>query len=69
MGEGPDCLTSRIGSSHFVLMDDGQPHTLGLLERLRTECKVLWGMLSELYFRVDGLLRLTYRSRQNRERG
>src|SRR5579863_5276425 len=36
---------------------DGQLHTLGLLERLRAECKTLWGTSSELYFRVDGLLR------------
>ena len=36
---------------------DGQLHTLGLLERLRAECKTLWGTSSELYFRVDELLR------------
>ena len=35
---------------------DGQLHTLGLLERLRAECKTLWGTSSELYFRVDDLL-------------
>jgi hypothetical protein len=36
---------------------DGQLHTLGLLERLRAECKTLWGTSSEFYFRVDELLR------------
>jgi len=36
---------------------DGQLHTLGLLERLRAECKDLWGTSSKLYFRVDELLR------------
>jgi hypothetical protein len=36
---------------------EGQLHTLGLLERLRAECKDLWGTSSELYFRVDELLR------------
>jgi hypothetical protein len=34
--------------------EDGQLHTLGLLEQLRDQCKSLWG--SELYFRVDKLL-------------
>ena len=37
--------------------DDGQLYTLGLLERLRTECKSLWSASSEAYFRVDELLR------------
>jgi hypothetical protein len=37
--------------------DEGQLHTLGLLEQLRTECKQLWGTSSEFYFRVDELLR------------
>lgn len=37
--------------------EDGQLHTLGLLEELRTACKGLWGASSEAYFRVDGLLR------------
>ncbi|MGC2077475.1 MAG: hypothetical protein WA728_15855 [Xanthobacteraceae bacterium] len=32
-------------------------HTLGLLERLRSECKDLWGASSALYHRIDGLLR------------
>jgi hypothetical protein len=36
---------------------DSQLHTLGLLERLRAECKTLWGTSSQLYFRVDELLR------------
>ncbi len=36
---------------------DGQLYTLGLLERLRAECKDLWGASSNAYFRVDELLR------------
>ena len=36
---------------------DGQLYTLGLLERLRAECKDLWGTSSRAYFRVDELLR------------
>ena len=36
---------------------EGQLFTLGLLERLRTECKDLWGASSNAYFRVDELLR------------
>jgi hypothetical protein len=36
--------------------EDGQIHTLGLLEQLRDECKRLWGSSSEFYFRVDRLL-------------
>jgi hypothetical protein len=37
--------------------ENGQLHTLGLLEELREECKQLWGTSSEFYFRVDDLLR------------
>jgi hypothetical protein len=37
--------------------DEGQLHTLGLLERLRAECSELWGTSSNLYHRVDALLR------------
>ncbi len=37
--------------------EDGQLHTLGLLEELREECKSLWGSSSEFYFRIDALLR------------
>ena len=37
--------------------EDGQIHTLGLLEQLRDESQRLWGSSSEFYFRVDGLLR------------
>jgi hypothetical protein len=36
---------------------EGQLYTLGLLERVRAECKDLWGTSSKLYFRVDELLR------------
>jgi hypothetical protein len=36
--------------------EDGQLHTLGLLEQLRDQCKSLWGTSSELYFRVDKLV-------------
>jgi hypothetical protein len=39
-----------------VVEEDGQLHTLGLLEQLRDQCKSLWGTSSELYFRVDKLL-------------
>jgi hypothetical protein len=39
------------------LEDDGQLHTLGLIEELRSECKRMWGTSSELYFRIDELLR------------
>ncbi len=37
--------------------EDGQLHTLGLLERLREESRGLWGTSSDLYFRMDELLR------------
>lgn len=37
--------------------EDGQLHTLGLIEELRAECKRMWGTSSELYFRIDELLR------------
>ena len=36
---------------------DGQLHTLGLLEQLRTECNQLWDASSDAYLRVDKLLR------------
>ncbi len=37
--------------------DDGQLHTLGLLERLRKETGLIQGQHSDLYRRVDSLLR------------
>ena len=37
--------------------EDGQLYTLGLIEELRSECKRMWGTSSELYFRIDELLR------------
>ena len=37
--------------------EDGQLHTLGLLERLRAQSGQLWGRSSKLYFCVDELLR------------
>lgn len=37
--------------------EDGQLHTLGLLEKLRAECNDMWGASSAAYFRVDELLR------------
>jgi hypothetical protein len=37
--------------------EDGQLHTLGLIEELRAECSELWGTSSTLYHRVDELLR------------
>lgn len=36
---------------------EGQLYTLGLLEQLHAECSELWGQSSNLYHRVDGLLR------------
>jgi hypothetical protein len=39
-----------------MIEEDGQLHTLGLLEQLRDQCKSLWSTSSELYFRVDKLL-------------
>ena len=39
-----------------MVEDDGQLHTLSLLEQLRDQCKALWGTSSEFYFRVDRLL-------------
>jgi hypothetical protein len=37
--------------------DDGQLHTLGLLERLRSETNLVRGAYDGLYSRVDKLLR------------
>jgi hypothetical protein len=37
--------------------DNGQLHTLGLIQQLRAQCSELWGTSSDLYHRVDGLLR------------
>ena len=37
--------------------NDGQLHTLSVLEQLREASKSLWGASSEAYFRVDELLR------------
>ena len=37
--------------------NDGQLHTLSVLEQLRDASKSLWGASSEAYFRVDELLR------------
>ncbi len=37
--------------------ENGQLHTLGLIEELRSECKRMWGTSSEMYFRIDKLLR------------
>ena len=37
--------------------EDGQLHTLGLLEQLRAQSGQLWGRSSELYSHVDKLLR------------
>jgi hypothetical protein len=44
MSQGPDS-------------EGGQLHTLGLLEQLRAQSGQLWGRSSDLYFRVDELLR------------
>lgn len=35
----------------------GQLHTLGLIEQLRAESAELWGTSSQLYHRIDRLLR------------
>jgi hypothetical protein len=37
--------------------EEGQLHTLGLLEQLRAQSGDLWGRSSKLYFHVDKLLR------------
>src|ERR1700722_18068859 len=37
--------------------EDGQLYTLGLLERLRKEAGLIQGQYSDLYHRVDSLLR------------
>ena len=37
--------------------NEGQLHTLSVLEQLRDASKSLWGASSEAYFRVDELLR------------
>lgn len=37
--------------------DDGQLHTLGLLERLRADTRGIDGVYADLYRRVDALLR------------
>jgi hypothetical protein len=42
---------------HRPVEEDGQLHTLGLIEELLAECKQMWGTSSELYFRIDELLR------------
>jgi hypothetical protein len=39
------------------MQDDGELHTFGLLEQVRNECKDLWGVSSDAYFRVDEMLR------------
>jgi hypothetical protein len=43
--------------TRYATEGEGQLHTLSLLEQLRCECKGLWGTSSEVYFRVDRLLR------------
>jgi hypothetical protein len=43
--------------SQYPADEDGQLHTLGLIEEPRAECKQMWGTSSELYFRIDELLR------------
>ena len=37
--------------------DDGQLHTLGLLEELRRECSLHWNTSSDLYGKIDSALR------------
>jgi hypothetical protein len=43
--------------AHNPTSESGQLYTLDLLERLRAECRELWGTTSETYHRVDKLLR------------
>ena len=52
-------LDAHALRSHYVLMNenDGQLHTLSVLEQLREASKSLWGASSAAYFRVDELLR------------
>jgi hypothetical protein len=37
--------------------EDGQLHTLGLLEQLRAESGALWRAVSDFHFRVDAMMR------------
>jgi hypothetical protein len=37
--------------------DDGQLHTLGLLEELRRECSLHWSTSPDLYRKIDSVLR------------
>jgi hypothetical protein len=37
--------------------EDGQLHTLGLLEQLRAESSALWRAASDFHFRVDAMMR------------
>jgi hypothetical protein len=59
----PKPLDSSFGCSHFVLCIADRPKRtanctrFGLIEELRAECKRTWGTSSELYFRIDELLR------------
>jgi hypothetical protein len=56
-------LAACLASSKFLVCsqelgdEEGQLHTLGLLEQLRDASNSLWGASSEAYFRVDELLR------------
>ena len=50
---------SRLFTFHSMIAepDDGQLHTLGLLERLRADTHLIQGAYGGLYERVDKLLR------------
>jgi hypothetical protein len=37
--------------------EDGELHTLGLLEQLRAESSALWRAASDFHFRVDAMMR------------
>ena len=54
----PCGLILRPSCSLYVLMgeNEGQLHTLTVLEQLREASKTLWGASSAAYFRVDELL-------------
>jgi hypothetical protein len=56
-------LTLRLKCSSFVLRsqdpedEDGQLHTLGLLEQLHGKSSALWHAASDFHFRVDDMMR------------
>jgi hypothetical protein len=51
-----ECSRSVLVTSGLT-ENEGERHTLGLVERLRAEFKDLWGTSSKLHFRREALLR------------